>query len=379
MNRPHDAAATTDDGSVHAVADLFNDPRVRQLTALGATLWYRAELSSGRVTWTAPLLAHWGYELDDMPAHIDWWLERTHPDDVGLLAAFLDQAPAGARERWELSYRFRKANGDWVRVEGRAMLVRAPDGRPIATQGSVVDVTRPDEVIGRQFATIGRMAGGVAHDFNNILTVARMNADLLHLDGSGESRLVFSDLTDALDRASALVQRLLALVRAEHWAPSRLDVGSVVHNFARIGTRLVGREIGYASFAEGEAMVMADAAQLEQVLLNLVVNARDAITGTGRVSVTASRLSLAVPLVHLHGVVPVGAWVRLRVSDSGSGIPPTILPLIFRPLFTTKPGRGTGLGLATVLSIMEGWQGHVVVDSVVGEGTSVSCYLPAAG
>ncbi len=130
-----------DDGSAAAVATLFADPRVAQLTALGSSLWYRAELVSGRVAWTTSLLERWGYEPDETTRHVSWWLDRTHPDDLARLTALLAQAPAGALERWDLAYRFRTADGDWVRVAGQAMLVRDPAGLPVATQGAVVDVT----------------------------------------------------------------------------------------------------------------------------------------------------------------------------------------------------------------------------------------------
>jgi hypothetical protein len=148
MTRQTNGDPEPDDGSVRAVVELFHDARVRQFAALDASLWYRAELHSGRVAWTAPLLTRWEYDADDTATHINWWLDRTHPDDVVALTTFLEQAQTGARERWELRYRFRKANGDWARVEGRAMLVRDLDGLPVATQGSVVEVARPDELRG---------------------------------------------------------------------------------------------------------------------------------------------------------------------------------------------------------------------------------------
>lgn len=307
MTRRDNHRDELDDGSVRAVARLFADARVRQFAALGSSLWYRAELASGLVAWTAPLLTRWGYEADDAAEHINWWLDRTHPNDVALLTALLGQARTGARERWELRYRFRKADGDWVRVAGRATLVRDPVGRPVATQGSVVEVARTAKLV-----------------------------------------------------------------------PTLCDVCAVVHHFAPIATRLLGGDIVYATFAEGEAMVMADAVQLEQVLLTLVVDARDAIRGPGRVSITVSRVHLTLPFGHAHGMVPVGEWVRFRVADSGDGIHPFNLPHLVEPLLPTQPGRGNSRGVATVLSIVQTWNGQVVVDSLVGEGTAISCYLPAA-
>ena len=130
-----------DDGSAAAVATLFADPRVAQLTALGSSLWYRAEFASGRVAWTSSLLERWGYQPDETAQHVSWWLDRAHPDDLPRLTAFLAQAPTGTQEQWDVRYRFRTADGDWVRLAGQAMLVRDATGMPVASQGAVVDVT----------------------------------------------------------------------------------------------------------------------------------------------------------------------------------------------------------------------------------------------
>ncbi len=144
MTQPPASTDARDDGSVSAVEPLFRDPRVMQLAALGSSLWYRAELVSGRVAWTTPLLERWGYDPDDTVRHVSWWLDRTHSDDHDRLAGFLEQARSGDHAQWTLAYRFRKADGDWAHVIGRAMLVRDPFGQPVSTQGAVVDVTQPD-------------------------------------------------------------------------------------------------------------------------------------------------------------------------------------------------------------------------------------------
>ena len=233
----------------------------------------------------------------------------------------------------------------------------------------------------QKMQAIGQLAGGVAHDFNNLLTAISGHCDLLLLRHD-EGDLDYGDLVQIhqnANRAASLVGQLLAFSRKQTLHPQPLDLRETLSDLTHLLNRLVGEKVTLdLRHDPALRMVRADKRQLEQVIMNLVVNARDAMPEGGRVTIETRMDYLDEPLRRARAEVPPGGYVVVRVEDEGVGIPPDQLPKIFEPFFTTKKtGEGTGLGLSTAYGIVKQTGGFIFADSVVGQGTSFTLYFPA--
>jgi two-component system, cell cycle sensor histidine kinase and response regulator CckA len=235
----------------------------------------------------------------------------------------------------------------------------------------------------QKMEAFGQLAGGIAHDFNNILTAIKGNVSLLQTAELSESEhtAIANEISDAADRAASLTRHLLSFSRRRLAQPQALDLSEVVAAVVKMLRRLIGEHIILETRYAEEAMpVYADAGMLEQVLVNLAVNSRDAMSKGGRLTLETSRVRVGKSAAsHSRNGRP-GQYARLSVSDTGTGIPRELLPRIFEPFFTTKElGKGTGLGLSTVLDIMEQHRGWIEVESDLGIGTTFNLYLPVSG
>ena len=233
----------------------------------------------------------------------------------------------------------------------------------------------------QKMQAIGQLAGGVAHDFNNLLTAISGHCDLLLLRHTVDDP-DFADLEQInqnANRAASLVRQLLAFSRKQNLRPETVDLRDTLSDLMHLLNRLVGEKVFLDVTHEPSVkMVRADKRQLEQVIMNLVVNARDAMPSGGRIHVTTGMSTLHEPLTRDRVTVPVGDYVVVRVEDAGTGIPPDRLTKIFEPFYTTKrQGEGTGLGLSTAYGIVKQTGGYIFADSVVGEGTIFTLYFPA--
>jgi PAS domain S-box-containing protein len=231
----------------------------------------------------------------------------------------------------------------------------------------------------QKMEAVGRLTGGVAHDFNNLLTVIRSSADLLKMPGlTPEKRERYLDaISDTADRAAILTSQLLAFARRQPLKPEIFDVGQRIAAMRQIIETSVGAPVHVKIDAEAAGFVNADANQFETAVLNLVINARDAMPAGGDLSVT-THLVGKLPAVRGHGGA-TGTFVAVRVADTGSGIAPETVQQIFEPFFTTKAlNKGTGLGLSQVHGFAKQSGGEIDVDSRVGTGTAFTLYLPLA-
>lgn len=230
--------------------------------------------------------------------------------------------------------------------------------------------------------SIGTLAGGVAHDFNNLLTVIQGHVELLMMGGTipPEAMDSLRQIATASDRAANLTQQLLTFSRKRRIQLKAIDLNEVVSNLSRMLHRIIGEDISLeVAFASNLPLVMADAGMIDQIVINLAGNARDAMPKGGRLAIRTETVALAPGANAPDCENRPGQFVMLRVQDSGSGIPPDVLGRIFEPFFTTKDvGKGTGLGLATVHGIVQQHQGWIDVESQVGEGTTFKVYLPAS-
>jgi signal transduction histidine kinase len=231
-------------------------------------------------------------------------------------------------------------------------------------------------------AAIGRLAGGIAHDFNNLLTAIRGNAELLsnRVEKGNDMAQEVDEILHAADRAASLTRQLLAFSRKQNLQPVAVDINDIVSNVARMARRLIGTEVQLKlELATSVASVLADPAQIEQVLLNLIVNARDAMPSGGMITVRTANVQLSAQSAEItQAAIAPGLFVMLAVIDHGIGMDQATQARIFEPFFTTKEtGRGTGLGLSTVYGIVRQTGGAITVKSERGKGASFHVYLPA--
>jgi len=235
----------------------------------------------------------------------------------------------------------------------------------------------------QKMEAIGRFAGGIAHDFNNILTIILGSAEFALSEApAGQTTLLeqLETIVEAARRAAGLTGQLLAFSRKQIIEPRLVQLNDIVSGMQNMLRCLIGDEVLLGvQLAEDAWPVKADAGQIEQVLMNLAANARDAMPRGGILQITTCNVALDAEFVSLHPEMRAGDYVLLTVDDTGCGIPPELLYQIFEPFFTTKRvGEGTGMGLATVFAIVRQCDGYLSVDSRVGEGSQFNIYLPRA-
>jgi len=283
--------------------------------------------------------------------------------------------------------RNRKKNGETFILQKSIGPLRNVNGEIthfISTGRDITDQCRLESELqqAQKMDAIGRLAGGVAHDFNNLLMVISAYAELMQ-DGLTEDdplRQNVSEIMTAARRAAELTRQLLAFSRKQVQSLQLLDLNSIIRELSQMLPRLIGEDIQFV-FLPGENLgkVKADPVQIEQVLMNLAANARDAMPQGGRLTIETANVSLDEAYVERHSIVPPGDYVLLSVSDSGLGIPPEHQAHIFEPFYTTKEeGKGTGLGLATVYGIVKQSKGFIWVYSEAGMGSVFKIYLPQA-
>jgi two-component system cell cycle sensor histidine kinase/response regulator CckA len=315
-----------------------------------------------------------------------------HPDDVDAATEVIGAALAGEGSR-AYTARLRHRDGRWIWLEGIPAVILDEEGVPEMVLGVARDVTErlhadekrrelEDQLRQAQkMEAVGRLAGGIAHDFNNLLTAIGGYGQLalasLSSDESGARRQL-EELLQAADRAAKLTRQLLAFSRRQVLQPRLVNLNDVVGDVESMLARLIGADIEVVSSLDTElGRIHADPSQLEQVVVNLAVNARDAMPHGGRLLIETGNAELDEDFVSRHVGSRIGPYVALTVADTGEGMDAETAVRVFEPFFTTKEaGSGTGLGLSTVYGIVKQSNGYVAVDSEPGRGTVVTIYLP---
>jgi len=312
-----------------------------------------------------------------------WWYANIHPDDRARVVRENDVPYEAEHKVVEFRFRHRDGHYLWVRDEKR--LLRDAAGKATEVVGSWIDITSRVELeerlrVSQKLEAIGRLAGGVAHDFNNMLTVIGGNGEMLARKlppESGELALL-GEIREATDRAAGLTRQLLAFSRTQVLTPQVTELAAIVGRVETMLRRLIGEDIRLVcSLAPETGFVLVDPSQLEQVILNLAVNARDAMPKGGTLTISTSLHVVEADSGSSGLARAPGRYARLSVADSGCGMTPEVRERIFEPFFTTKPpGAGTGLGLATVFGIVHQSGGQIEVESAPGSGTRFDIDLP---
>jgi len=375
--------------------DALRESEERFRLAMEATkdgLW-DWDIPSGRVYFSPGYWSMLGYDAASQPPSAEAWIDMIHPDDRDAVLAANNDCIANRCETFVVEYRMRTRDGEWKWIQGRGKAVaRDAAGRAQRMIGTHIDITERKHteeereklkgqlLHSQKMESVARLAGGVAHDFNNMLTVIQGHADLamMHLQPDDPSFRRFSTIRDIAQRSAELTQQLLAFARKQVIAPIVLDLNKTVKSMLNMLRRLIGEDVELA-WVPGKGLwtVKADPTQIDQILANLCVNARDAIAGVGRIVVATENCSLDKEYCAAHsGFVP-GDYVRIAVSDNGCGMDKQMLDQIFEPFFTTKGlGKGTGLGLATVYGAVRQNEGFINVYSEPGQGSVFAIYLP---
>ena len=343
---------------------------------------------SGRLTWSETLEAHYGLAPGTFAGTFDAFMARVHPDDRPRLRETIGNATRTGLD-FTTEHRALWPDGTvrWLSGAGRVLIDER--GQPLRGVGVTLDVTERRTLEAQyqqaqKMEAVGRLAGGVAHDFNNMLTAILGYCELL-LDKLEPGSALAADVTEiqqAGTAAAGLTRQLLAFSRREIIEPTLLDLNVVVADIRRMIGRLIGEDVVFTVMAAKEpALVVADRGQIEQVILNLAVNARDAMPAGGRMTLETAHVDVRADdgSAAAHFPVAPGRYVALTVSDTGTGMTPDVQTHLFEPFFTTKEsGKGTGLGLATVHGIVTRAGGRIGVYTEVSVGTSFRVYLPSA-
>jgi PAS domain S-box-containing protein len=291
-----------------------------------------------------------------------------------------------AHGEWQGEFRLRRPDGRDLVVESSWSLVNDAQGRPKSILCIDTDVTSRKQLElelqrAQRIEGLGMLAGGIAHDLNNILSPILMSVGLLRPLAIGEDdHMVLDTLEASATHGTELVQQILLFARGGEGQHTEVHMGNLLDELEGFLKTTLSRNIELnLEHDEGLWPVSADATQLRQVLMNLCVNARDAMPGGGRLRIAATNVRVEPGSQHgFHGEIPAGCHVRLSVADTGTGIPPEALEKIFDPFFTTKEvGKGTGLGLSTIAGIVQNHEGAIQVESASGKGTTFHIYLPA--
>jgi len=323
-----------------------------------------------------------GYELTEFVGRNA--IELIHPDDRAGVLLRLQDALAAPRAPVQVAARVRHKNGSWRYLEGVfTNLIDDPSvGAIVNNYRDVTDrrILEEQVMMSQKMEAIGRLAGGVAHDFNNILTAIGGYSDLLLADLPPDDRRRHDveEIHQATQRAAALTQQLLAFSRRQVLQPKVINLNALVPDIEKMLRRLIGEDILFATVLHPRlGNVRADPGQLEQVIVNLAVNARDAMSDGGRLTIETRNVELDEAYTAEHPAVKPGRYVLLAVTDTGVGMDEETKARIFEPFFTTKVrGKGTGLGLATVYGIVQQTGGHIWPYSEPGRGTTMRVYLP---
>ena len=360
------------------------EDRFRQLAETIQQVFWMTDITQGTILYVSPAYeAIWGRTCQSLYDAPRTWMESIHPDDRERVEQAAYQR--ALRGDYDEVYRIVRPDGTVRWIRDRAFPLRDEAGQVQRMLGTAADVTEQRQLEeqlqqAQKMESIGRLAGGVAHDFNNLLTVINGMADLVigNLAEDDPRRRDLEQIRLAGDRAAALTGRLLAISRRQILKPEVIDLTAIVDGLEPMIRRVIGEDVELVfALARDLASVKADPGQIEQVLLNLVVNARDAMPDGGVLTIETRNVELDAAYLADHPGTRSGPHAMIAVTDTGVGMDDVTRQRIFEPFFTTKPlGKGTGLGLSMVYGIVRQSGGSLLVQSQRGRGSTFRIYLP---
>ncbi|MCO0615168.1 ATP-binding protein [Lutimaribacter sp. EGI FJ00015] len=363
-----------------------SEERFRLLGLATKDLIWDADLKSGKIWWSESLRDTYGYDPRAPSNDLNAWESWIHPEDRDRVVESLQSVIDSGESNWTSEYRFVCADGRTLDVVNRGLVLRDDAGEPFRVIGSTTDVTELRDLEkklrqAQKLEAVGQLTGGIAHDFNNLLTIIMGNAEVLvELHETDQRARKLAETTmQAAERGANLTNRLLAFARRQALEPQHLHPGQLLTGLEGLIRRTINEDIEIGiSAADGVLPIEVDPGQLENAILNLVVNARDAMTDGGRLLIEVTNVTLAADDLPRDDGMQAGCYVMIAVSDNGCGMPRDIAERAFEPFFTTKEvGKGSGLGLSMAWGFVRQSNGHAQIHSEPGEGTTVKLYFPA--
>jgi PAS domain S-box-containing protein len=357
-----------------------------ELTVAGCGLeFFDYDVPAGRVYYSPGWKRILGYGPDELTDGYEEWEGRLHPDDRAAAVAAVEAFVVGRRADYQVEFRLRHRDGSYRWVQARAAAVRDADGRAVRMVGWHTDLTAQKEYEAefrqaQKMEAVGQLAGGIAHDFNNLLTVVIGNLELLNVGPDDPNRPLVDAVRTAAGRAAALTTQLLGFSRRLPVRFGPVDVAAVLAEVAALLGRTIDPRVRIETrFAPDLPAAHGDAGPLEQAVLNLCLNARDAMPDGGTLTLAADAVTVSKREAARTPDARPGRFVRVTVADTGGGMTDAVKARIFEPFFTTKPvGKGTGLGLPMVYGTVRQHGGWVRVGSETGRGSTFELFLPPA-
>jgi PAS domain S-box-containing protein len=343
------------------------------------------DLVTDLIWWNDGFTTLFGFTRDEIEPTIVSWTGRIHPEDLQGVTAAVDRAIARGDASWSGEYRFRRKDGSYAYVLDRGYILREPDGRAVRMIGGMTDLTERRQLEqqylrAQRLESIGTLAGGIAHDLNNVLAPVLMSIGLLQMDERDpERREILSTIEQSAKRGAEMVRQVLSFARGLEGRRIEIHLSHLLRDVMRITNDTFPKNIRVeAQMAPDLWPLLADPTQLHQVLLNLCVNARDAMPNGGRLTIRATNMRVDEHYAAMNIEARVGPHLQIDVEDTGAGIAAEHLDKVFDPFFTTKDlGKGTGLGLSTSLAIVKSHGGFIRVTTEPGQGSCFRVFLPA--
>lgn len=362
-----------------------NEERFRLVTrAAGSAIW-EWEAQTDHQWWSEGLREIFRHPLVHISGNATVWRQNVHPDDIGRIDAAFHRFLAGEDSFWRETYRFRRGDGSWATVEDSAFIQRDDVGSIVRILGIMTDVTEKSQLEERlrqaqKMEGLGQLTGGIAHDFNNLLMIILGSAEVLveSLGTQPALRKLAKMALDAADRGATLTSQLLSFSRKQPLLPEIVNAAKLIHRMEHLLRRTLPASIEIGIECSDHLWrIEVDAAQLESAILNLALNARDAMPDGGQLIIRAENATLDENYQESDAEIKPGQYVVLTVTDTGHGIHHDNLSRLFDPFFTTKDvGKGSGLGLSMIFGFAKQSGGHICVSSKLDEGTSFKLFFP---